>query len=137
MLEKRVKIRTWYRDTDQMGIIHHSNYVSYFEAARGEAMRELGFTYKEMEARGIMMPVVDVKLHYISPAYYDELLTFVIRVEKMPMARIEFLYEVYNEADKLITTGSVTLGFMHSDTRKPCRAPLWFIDVLRQAGLEE
>jgi len=137
MLEKRVKIRTWYRDTDQMGIIHHSNYVSYFEAARGEAMRELGFTYKEMEARGIMMPVVDVKLHYISPAYYDELLTFVIRVEKMPMARIEFLYEVYNEDDKLITTGSVTLGFMHSDTRKPCRAPRWFVDVLRQAGLEE
>lgn len=137
MLEKRVKIRTWYKDTDQMGIVHHSNYVSYFEAARGEAMRKLGFTYKEMEARGIMMPVVDVKLHYISPAYYDELLTFVIRVEKMPMARIEFLYEVYNEADKLITTGSVTLGFMHSDTRKPCRAPQWFVDVLRQAGLEE
>ena len=122
MIECKVKIRTWYRDTDQMGIIHHSNYVAYFEAARGEAMRQLGYTYKDMEAQGIMMPVVDVRLHYISPAYYDELLTFVVRVEKMPMARIEFLYDVYNEQQKLITTGSVTLGFMHSDTRRPCRA---------------
>ena len=64
MLEYKVQIRARYRDTDQMGIIHHSNYVAYFEEARGEAIRQLGLSYKEMEDRGVMMPVVDVQLHY-------------------------------------------------------------------------
>lgn len=137
MLEFKVPIRARYRDTDQMGIIHHSNYVAYFEEARGEAIRQLGFTYKEMEDQGVMMPVVDVQLHYYAPAYYDDLLTFVVRIEKMPMARIEFFYDVYNQREELINKGKVVLGFMHSSTRRPCRAPEWFLDVLRKAGMED
>lgn len=137
MIERRTQIRVRYKETDKMGIVHHSNYVVYFETARTELLREMGFTYRQMEERGVMMPVVDVALHYLAPAYYDDLLTVVIRIEHMPKARIEFQSEVYDEAGKLLNRGCVTLGFMDSVTRRPCRAPQWFTDILRREGLSD
>ena len=100
------KIRVRYKDTDQMGIMHHSNYIVFYEMARTEWLRDMGLTYAEIERRGIMSPIIEVESRYLAPAYYD------------------------NEKGTMINRGSVTLGFMHADTRRPCRVPEWFMSAL-------
>ncbi|MFI3317165.1 MAG: thioesterase family protein [Rikenellaceae bacterium] len=124
------KMRTWYCDTDQMGIIHHSNYIRYFEAARCDFMRSLGLSYAEVEARGIMMPILDVASHYISPLYFDEDITIKISLFEEPKVRITFHYEIINSKGKVANYGSTTLGFMYSDTRRPTRVPEWFLTMI-------
>ncbi len=126
------QVRVRYKDTDQMGIMHHSNYVVLYEQARTEWLRDMGLTYAEIERRGIMSPIIEVHSRYHYPAFYDEVLTVKVSMEEMPAARLVIASEVYNEAGKLINTGSVTLGFMHASTRRPCRAPEWFIAALEE-----
>ena len=126
------KIRVRYKDTDQMGIMHHSNYIVMYEMARTEWLREMGLTYAEIERRGIMSPIIEVQSRYLYPAFYDEMLTIKVFIEEMPSARLIIGSEVYNEQGKLINTGRVTLGFMHADTRRPCRTPKWFVAALEE-----
>lgn len=130
MLSHDCKIRVWYKHTDQMAICHHSNYICYYEAARSELLRELGMSFAEVERRGIMMPILEVQSKYRKPAYFDELLTVRIILREKPAARINFFYEIYNERGELINTGMTQLGFIHSDTRRPCRCPEWFLALL-------
>ena len=132
LLSYETKIRVRYKDTDQMGIMHHSNYIVMYEMARTEWLREMGLTYAEIERRGIMSPIIEVQSRYHYPAFYDELLTVKVFIEEMPSARLIIGSEVYNEQGKLINTGRVTLGFMHADTRRPCRTPEWFIAALEK-----
>ena len=117
------QIRVEYHHTDQMGIVHHSNYVKFFEVARTEWLRAAGLTYAEMEHRGVMMPIVDVHIKYRMPAYYDELIRVNATVEQMPIARMTFNYEIHGEDGREIASGSTTLGFIDSVTRRPQRAP--------------
>lgn len=124
------RIRVEYHHTDQMGIVHHSNYVKFFEFARTEWLRAVGLTYAEMERRGVMMPIVEVQVKYRQPAYYDELIRVRAIVEEMPMARMTFKYEIYGEDDRPIATGLTTLGFIDSVTRRPQRVPSWLSEVL-------
>lgn len=126
------RIRVEYHHTDQMGIVHHSNYVKFFEFARTEWLRAVGLTYAEMERRGVMMPIVEVQVKYRQPAYYDELIRVRAIVEEMPMARMTFKYEIYGEDDRPIATGLTTLGFIDSVTRRPQRVPSWLYDVLER-----
>lgn len=130
------KIRVWYKHTDQMAICHHSNYICYYEAARSELLRSLGMSFAEVEKRGIMMPILEVNSKYHKPAYFDELLTVRISLRDLPMARITFYYEIFNEAGELLNTGSTMLGFIHSDTRRPCRCPEWFMALLTKTTEE-
>ena len=123
MLSHDCKIRVWYKHTDQMAICHHSNYICYYEAARSELLRDLGMSFAEVERRGIMMPILEVQSKYRKPAYFDELLTVRIILREKPAARINFFYEIYNEQGELINTGMTQLGFIHSDTRRPCQLP--------------
>ena len=126
------KIRVEYHHTDQMGIVHHSNYIKFFEVARTEWLRAAGLTYKEMESRGVMMPIVEVAVKYRQPAYYDELITVIAFVDEFPMARMCFRYEIKGEDGRDIASGSTTLGFIDSQTRRPQRAPKWLMEVLER-----
>ena len=120
MLTRDFKFRVWYKDTDQMGIVHHSNYICYYEAARSELLRSFGSSYADMEEKdGVMMPILEVHSKYLRPAHYDELITVRISLRELPKARITFEYEIYNEAGELLNTGSTVLGFIHRDTRRP------------------
>ncbi len=121
-----------YKDTDQMGIMHHSNYIVIYEMARTEWLREMGLPYAEFERRGIMSPIIEVQSKYLYPAFYDEVLTVKVFMEELPAARLVIGSEVYNQQGRLINTGRVTLGFMHADTRRPCRAPEWFVEKLNE-----
>ena len=136
MISYDAKIRVNYKDTDQMGIVHHSNYIVYYEMARVEALREWGMPYSEMEKSGIISPILEVGSKYIQPAYFDEVLTVRVIVEEMPMVRLKVRYELYNEAGTLINTGHTWLGFLDAETRRPCRAPQNFVDRLKALDKE-
>ena len=136
MISFECKIRVEYHHTDQMGIVHHSNYIKFFEVARTEWLRSAGLTYAEMERRGVMMPIVDVNVKYRQPAYYDELLSVTAIVEDMPMARMLFKYEIRGEDGRDIASGSTTLGFIDRETRRPQRAPKWLMEVLERVFQE-
>jgi len=126
-----VQIRTRYSETDKMGVIYHANYITYYEIARTEMLRNTGiYSYNEMEIAGIMMPVVEVQSKYIMPAYYDENLTIRVMIKEMPTAKMTFCYEVFNEKQELLNIGTVVLAFMNSQTRRPCRPPQKLIDCL-------
>ena len=131
MISFETKIRVEYHHTDQMGVVHHSNYVKFFEVARTEWLRANGLTYAEMERRGVMMPIVDVAVKYRNPALYDELLSVTAFVDEVPMARMTFRYEVRGEDGRDIASGSTTLGFIDKETRRPVRAPQWLLEVIK------
>ena len=131
MISHNCPVRVWYKDTDQMGIVHHANYLGYYEAARSDLLRASGMSFSEVERRGIMMPVLEVQSRFLRPARYDELITVRVIVRELPAVRITFDYEIYDPQGVLLNTGSTVLGFIHSDTRRPCRCPAWFLDLLR------
>ena len=122
-LEYVATIRVPYYDTDQRGVVWHGNYIKYFEDAREEMFRSLGFPYGEIEKQGIIMPVVDVSVRYHRPARYDDILAVKVSVAEPPRAKIKIDYEIRNGNGDLCTTGSTTLGFVSSATLLPCRPP--------------
>jgi acyl-CoA thioester hydrolase len=116
MFLAKTNIRVRYAETDQMNVVYHGNYAQYFEVARAEAIRGLGFTYKEMEALGVIMRIVELHVKYLRPAHYDDLLTIHTILKEMPdRHRIEFFQDVYNEAGKLLANGRVVIFFMNSE----------------------
>ena len=117
------KIRVRYAETDQMGYVYYGNYAAYYEVARTEMLRQTGFSYKELEEMGVMMPVLEMNIKYIQPAKYDELLTIKVIIREKPAVRIKFEYEVYNEAGTLLNTGTTQLVFVDMAKNRPCKAP--------------
>jgi acyl-CoA thioester hydrolase len=91
-------------------------------------MRSLGFSYKEMEAQGILMPVINLTINYKKPALYDDEVKIVTTVTEMPGIRITFHYQCFNQNNELLNTGSVTLVFIDKQKNKPVQPPVWFKD---------
>ena len=128
MLTSTTHLRVRYGETDRMGYAYYGNYLLYYEVGRTEMLREYGLTYREMEDNGILLPVANVKIDYMLPAMYDELLTIKTTLTKMPLVKLEFLYEIFNENGQLINKGTTLLVFTSKKTRKPTRAPQYFLD---------
>lgn len=102
-------LRVRYAETDQMAVVYHSNYLIWFEVGRVELMRQMGFTYLEMEKDGINLPVVEVKCRYKHPARYDDEVTIRTRVEQMRPSMLRFHYETVRKSDgQLLATGEST-----------------------------
>lgn len=131
MSSDKIQFRVRYGETDQMGFVYYGNYAQYFEMGRTEWLRKLGITYKTMEENGIMLPVMNLNINYLKPAKYDDLLTLKTTLIKMPSAKIEFSYEVFNEENELLTTANTTLVFVNMETNKPTRAPEYVLKKLR------
>ena len=131
MFSSEVQIRVRYSETDRMGYVYYGNYAAYLEVARVEALRSMGITYKEMEDSGIVLPVLEYKIKYIKPAYYDELLTIKTFIETLPAARIHFRYEMLNESKVLLNIAETTLVFINRNTQRPCPAPDYFMEKIR------
>ncbi|MEM9895797.1 MAG: thioesterase family protein [Bacteroidota bacterium] len=123
MYSHETTIRVRYADTDKMGFCYYGNYPKYYEIARVEGFRSLGFPYKEMEENGVGMPVLDLKITYHKPAKYDDLLTVKMVIAEMPRARIKFDYEIVNEGGSLLNEGVTTLAFMDLETGRPVKMP--------------
>jgi acyl-CoA thioester hydrolase len=132
MFVTSTQIRVRYAETDQMGIVYHSNYFLYFESARAESIRELGFTYAGMEKMGVIMPVANVHCRYLRPAFYDNLLTIKTTLKELPVHhKIEFNHEVYNETGELLAAGRIILHFMEAETMKPATMPAQLLEKLQ------
>ena len=127
-----IQFRVRYAETDQMGFVYHGNYAQYLEMGRIEWLRELGISYKKMEATGIMLPVISLNINYLKPAKYDDLLSLKTTLTKKTMARIEFSYELYNNYKELLTEASTTLVFVNMKTNKPMKAPEYLLKKLTQ-----
>lgn len=131
MYQSETSIRVRYGETDQMAYVYYGNYAMYYEVARVESLRQLGVTYKELEASGIIMPVLENHSKFLGPARYDELLRIVTTIREKPGVKIKFEYEIFNEQNKLINQGETLLVFVDSKTGRPVRTPEMMAHVLR------
>ena len=112
-----------YYETDQMGIVHHSNYIRYFECGRNAMLKEMDIPMEKIEAGGVMMAVVAVDAKYKVPARLGDTLRIVSLIDTPPTAKVLVKTEIYNQNNQLVCTGSVTLGFIDAVTRRPVRCP--------------
>lgn len=132
MIKSETKIRVRYGETDQMGYAYYGVYAQYYEVGRVEAMRLIGFSYKEVEAKGILMPVVEYSISYKKPAFYDDEITVVTYIRQMPKGvKLPFEYECYNSAGELLNTGKVILVYMQKSNNKVTSLPSWLEDALK------
>ena len=132
MFSSETQIRVRYAETDQMGVVYHSNYFYYFESSRAESIRQLGYTYVDMEKMGIIMPVIEVHCKYLKPARYDDLLTVKTILKELPVHhKIEFHHEVLNDKKELLAVGKVTLYFMEAKNMKKTTMPSWLREKLQ------
>ncbi|WP_256759948.1 thioesterase family protein [Cohnella sp. WQ 127256] len=106
-------LRVRYQETDQMGVVYHANYLNWFEIGRTEWVRQAGITYKEMEARGLMLPVTDVEASFKQPALYDDWITICTQVAEMTSVRVRF--------DSRVISGNLTesLGYSYEGDIPP------------------
>lgn len=125
-------VRVRYGETDRMGYSYYGNYAEYYEVGRVEALRDLGWNYKEMEDGGILLPVYTYSIKYLKPAFYDELLVIKTMIKELPTARIRFDYEMYNSKGEKINEGETTLVFVDAKSKRPCGAPKEFVEALRK-----
>ncbi len=130
MLFYRFSFRVRYGETDQMGVVYHGNYAQYLEMGRVEWLRALGISYKKMEETGIILPVISLQLKFIKPAVYDDLITVVTKLKKTPSVRIEFDYEIYNEAAELLVEANTVLAFINVKTNRPVKCPDYLMNKL-------
>jgi acyl-CoA thioester hydrolase len=130
MIVTETKVRVYYQDTDKMGVVYYGNYARYYEIGRTEMIRDLGFTYKQLEELGIMLPARSLNINYHKSAYYDDLLTVRTIVETIPQVKFPIKTEIYNEKGELINSGETVLVFFSSITNKPVAAPKFFTDKM-------
>ena len=131
MIKGNIKLRVRYSDTDQMGYVYYGRYASYYEIARVELFRNLGFSYKKLEEEGIGMPVIDMETKYLLPIKYDEEITISTRIEKLPSSRIIFHYEILNQNNDLANTAKTTLTFINLLNKRPIRTPKELLDLIK------
>lgn len=132
MYRNETQIRVRYAETDQMGYVYYGHYAAYFEVARVEMLRSLGFSYKILEEEGVILPVLNYSIKYIKPAFYDELLKIKIFLKELPATRIRFDYETFNEKDELINIAETTLVFVNKKTGRPTAPPKDLLEAMKR-----
>ena len=121
----QARVRVIYGDTDQMGVVYYSNYLRYFELARSELLRAHGRSYREMEAEGLSLPVVEASCRYIQPARYEDLLLVGIEVPAVTRVTLTFRYQVTREGDSTVLCTGTTLHACLGKGGRPARLPGW------------
>ena len=123
MITQSTSFRIRYGETDQMGVVYHGNYAQFFEIGRIDWLRAIDISYKNMEENNIMLPVVSLQCDFKKSAEFDDEITVKTTLKKIPTAKIEFDYEITNQKNELLTTGSTTLVFVSMITKKIMRCP--------------
>lgn len=134
MRKVTIEYRVPYADTDQMGVVYYGNYLALFERARNELMRACGYTYKECEAEGWMLPVTHAEVDYRRPARYDDLLEITAWVRMQKGVRIEIACEIRRKGEeRLLVSGFTRHAFVSTENFRPIAPPDRFVDVLAAA----
>lgn len=118
-----IKFPVRYYETDQMSVVHHSNYIRYFECARNELMEALGYPISACEADGVTIPMVKLDCKYSFPARMGDMLTVTAEIFAEPMAKLEIKQSVLNQNGVVCASGNVTLGFLNKESGRPTRCP--------------
>ena len=122
-------IRVRYAETDKMGVVYYANYLVWFEVARADLLRSLGWTYREMEHAGISLPVIEAHCEYRRPARYDDEIDVKTEGRMLSPVRMEFRYEVIRKEDQTVAASGRTVHASLDASGKPCRLP----DRVREA----
>jgi acyl-CoA thioester hydrolase len=112
----RHEIRVIFGDTDQMGVVYYANYLRYFESARAAYWRALGKTYKDLEAWGVALPVVEAHCQYRRPSHYEDVLEVATRISELRAASMRFAYQIFRGA-ALIAEGTTRHAVVGRDGR--------------------
>jgi acyl-CoA thioester hydrolase len=131
MIESRALVVVRYSETDMMGVVYHGSYLPWFEIGRTTLLKELGLAYRQLEADGYRLPVLEVGAKYFRPAVYDDSLTIVTRLHDKPLLRIRLEYEV-RRGEELLATGFTVHAFIDREG-KPVRPPASAVAVFGQA----
>lgn len=116
-------LRVRYAETDKMGVVYYANYFVWFEVARTDLLRSLGWSYREMELAGIALPVIDARCEYSRPARYDDEIDVRTEGRLLSPIRMEFRYEVWLPAQEIVAASGITVHAAVDMNGKPCRLP--------------
>jgi acyl-CoA thioester hydrolase len=130
MVESRTQIAVRYAETDMMGIVYHGSYLPWFEVGRTTLLKECGLPYRELEAQGYYLPVIELGTKYFKPALYDDTLTVITQLRERPLLRIRLDYEV-RRGEELLVTGFTVHAFI-SKAGEPARPPAFFTEKMRE-----
>lgn len=128
MISHEMKYRVLYADTDAMGVMYYANYFRVYEAARGEFMRKIGFSFSESESKGIVCPAINVTADYIRSAKFDEEVTIISIIEEIPKVKLVFKQTMYDCDKNILNKAVVTLGFVKTENFRATRCPQWLSD---------
>ncbi len=143
MIKTECNLEVRYYETDLMGIVHHSNYIRYFEYGRIKMLDEIGLPISKIEGNGIMLPVVSTFCTYKTPSRMGDTLKIVSFMESMPMAKMKIKTQILKESTvnpltpneeigTVVAEGEVVIGFIKSDTRRPCRIPEFAAQIMEK-----
>ncbi len=129
MYSTKSSIRVRYADTDQMHGVYNGRYFEYFEVGRADIMRSLGMTYRQFEALGFFLPLIEAYAKYLRQIQYDDLIEVVTILKEIPAARLRIDYEIFR-GDQKTTEGFTVHSFVDVKSGKPVRAPKIFLELL-------
>ncbi len=130
MIKSRIEVSVRYAETDMMGIVYHGSYLPWFEIGRTTLLKEHGISYRELEAAGYRLPVLEVAVKYLKPAFYDDTLAILTTLADRPLLRIELSYEV-RRGEELLATARTAHAFIDRDGR-PVRPPPFFVTRMKE-----
>ena len=130
MLQSRIQITVRYAETDMMGFVYHGSYLPWLEIGRTTLLKEHGITYRDLETAGYRLPVLEVNVKYLKPAFYDDLLTIVTTQHEKPLLRIRLDYEILRGND-MLATGQTLHAFIDGEGR-PVRPPPIFMQRMNE-----
>jgi len=130
MIVSRSTVHVRYAETDMMGVVYHGNYLAWFEVGRTNLLREQGIVYRDLEAQGYLLPVIEVGAKYLRPALYDDEITVITTLAEKPLLRIRLDYEV-KRGDELLVTGFTVHSFINKKG-EPVRPPPAFAERMRE-----
>jgi len=129
MIVSRSQVHVRYAETDMMGVVYHGNYLAWFEVGRTQLLKEQGIVYRDLEAQGYLLPVIEIGAKYHRPALYDDEITIVTTLAEKPLLRIRLDYEV-KRGDQLLVTGFTVHTFINRQG-EPVRPPAIFAERMR------
>jgi acyl-CoA thioester hydrolase len=130
MIESRAQVTVRYAETDMMGIVYHGSYLPWFEIGRTTMLKEQGLPYRQLEADGYRLPVLEIYSKFHRPALYDDVITVITRLKEKPTLRFRIEYEIFRE-ETLLATGHSVHAFINTQGQ-PVRPPPTFVARMKQ-----
>jgi acyl-CoA thioester hydrolase len=112
-----------YAETDKMGVVYYANYLVWFEVGRTDWLRQSGWSYREMEAAGVSLPVIEAHCQYSRPARYDDEVAIDARAVLLSQVRLRFDYQVTHATDGTLLAEGYTVHAAVDGAGRPCRLP--------------